>query len=104
MNFVTSYTGARRELSPHGERDRARLHTLLVQQNVQALLVAVLLELSVGDELGGHGGTVGMEEEGGGTEKSDRDERSDGRQMRVALYEQGRFPRGEQDYAASTLR
>ncbi len=51
-------------------RDRTRLHTLLVQQNVQALLGAVLLELSVGDELRGHGGTVGMEEEEGEGQRS----------------------------------
>lgn len=52
-------------------RDRTRARTLLVQENVQALLGAVSLELSVGDELGGHGGDVEGEVGGGGTE-SDR--------------------------------
>lgn len=69
-------------------RDRTRARTLLVQEDVEALLGAVSLELRVGDELGGHGG--GGEEVGGGGTVTEpgRDDWSDGRQMGVALYEQ----------------
>lgn len=78
--------------------DRGR-RTLLVQKNVQAVLVAVLLELRVGDELGHEERLEGGRWKEERTRPLGRDDWRDWQQMGVGLYEQRVFPRGKQDYA-----
>ena len=50
-------------------------HTLLVEEDVQAVVGGVRLELGVGNELGGHCGAEGGRGQGreGGMGKSDRE-------------------------------